>query len=402
MTSGKAKNSLFRAFRAAKPAPTTPKEVIDPKAHDADIVPFGLRVTGAYAWRLVALAAAAAVVIWLITQLKLIVLPVIVAVLLTALVWPAFSAMLRHRVPKWLACVITVLGTIVVVTAMIWLVAWQISQEWSTVVGRGRETIDSAKEYLRTGPLHLSDQQIDGYLDQGVSFVLGQADQLAQSALSIGATVGHFGAGSVLAMFIWICFLADGKKVWKWTVRLFPKRAREATNVAGHNGWRTLVNYARTQIVVATIDAVGIGVGAFLLGVPLAIPIALSVFLGAFVPLVGAIVTGFIAVGIALLYNGIWIAVAMLAVVLIVQQVESHVLQPIIMGSAVNVHPVAVVIVVAAGSMVAGIAGALLAVPTAAFVNVVVNTIASGRWRNGPDVPDKRRGGKKVLKTANE
>ena len=138
--------------------------------------------------------------------------------------------------------------------------------------------------------------------------------------------------------------------------------------------------------MVATIDAVGIGLGAFLLGVPLAIPIAVLVFLGAFVPFVGAIVTGAIAVVIALVYNGLWFGVAMLAVVLLVQQVESHVLQPLLMGSAVKVHPVAVVLVVAGGSMVGGIAGALFAVPVAAFVNVVAVTLSTGSWRTGGDL----------------
>jgi predicted PurR-regulated permease PerM len=138
---------------------------------------------------------------------------------------------------------------------------------------------------------------------------------------------------------------------------------------------------------VAAIDAVGIGVGAALLGVPLAIPVAVLVFLGSFVPIVGAVVTGAIAVLLALVYNGPWIALAMLAVVLGVQQLEGHILQPILMGSAVKVHPLAVVLVVAGGSMVGGIPGALFAVPLAAFVNVAAVTVSTGSWRTG-DQPD--------------
>ena len=148
-----------------------------------------------------------------------------------------------------------------------------------------------------------------------------------------------------------------------------------------------MVNYARTQLLVATIDAIGIGLGAFFLGVPLAIPVAVLVFLGAFVPFVGAVLTGTIAVFLALVYNGPWIAFWMLVVVLAVQQIEGHILQPLLMGSAVKVHPLAVVLVVAGGAMIAGIPGALFAVPLAAFVNVVAVTISSGSWRTGDD-PD--------------
>ncbi|MGL4257833.1 MAG: AI-2E family transporter, partial [Microbacterium sp.] len=183
--------------------------------------------------------------------------------------------------------------------------------------------------------------------------------------------------------FILLCLLADGAGIWRWTLRLFPKRARPAADGAGRAGWVTVVNYARTQLLVATIDAVGIGLGAFLLGVPLAIPVAVLVFLGAFVPIVGAVVTGAVAVFLALVYNGPWIALWMLVVVLGVQQLEGHVLQPLLMGSAVKVHPLAVVLVVAGGAMIAGIPGALFAVPLAAFVNVVAVYVGQRAWETG-------------------
>jgi predicted PurR-regulated permease PerM len=213
--------------------------------------------------------------------------------------------------------------------------------------------------------------QIDGLLAQAWTFLQQQVDLLWSGALAIGSTVGHVATGAVLALFILLCTLADGGGIWRWVVRLFPRRARGDVDGAGRAGWATVVTYARTQLLVATIDAIGIGLGAFLLGVPLAIPIGVLVFLGAFVPFVGAIVTGTLAVFLALVYNGPWIALWMLVVVLGVQQLEGHVLQPLLMGSAVKVHPLAVVLVVAGGAMIAGIPGALFAVPLAAFVNVV-------------------------------
>ncbi|GGH38404.1 AI-2E family transporter [Microbacterium album] len=374
MSDDTSRTGFWDIFRHRPAEPPTP-------APGDGVVPPGLRIATAYAWRFLVLAAAAGVLVWLVIQFKLLVIPLLVAILITALVWPALSWLLRHRVPRWLAIVITLLGTIAIVTGLVWLVVWQISQEMGGVRARIVEAVVALRDFLVD--LGISEAEIDGYITEGVQLLQEQAGTLWSGALAVGTTVGHLGAGILLALFALICILADGGGIWRWTVRLFPRRAREAVDTAARNGWRTVINYARTQLLVATIDAVGIGLGAFFLGLPLSIPIAVMVFLGSFVPLVGAIVTGAIAVFIALVYNGFWIAVAMLAVVLAVQQLESHVLQPILMGSAVKVHPLAVVMVVAGGTMIAGIPGALFAVPLAAFVNVVAVTLSSGSWRTG-------------------
>jgi predicted PurR-regulated permease PerM len=363
----------FLRPRAAAPSPS---------GVDGVEVPTGLRVATAYAWRLLIIAAAVGVGVWLVIQFKLLVIPLLVAILITALLYPGFTLMLRLRVPRVLAIVVSVLGTLAIVIGLIWLVVWQVSREAGEVRDRAAQGIVDLRDWAISSGL-LTERQISDAFDTGFRFLSEQAETLLSGALTVGTTVGHLGAGLLLALFILICLLADGASIWRWTLRLFPRSSRPAVDASARNGWRTLINYARTQIIVATIDAVGIGIGAVLLGVPLAIPIGVLVFLGAFVPFVGAIVTGAIAVVIALAYNGIWIAVAMLAVVLLVQQVESHLLQPLLMGSAVKVHPLAVVLVVAGGSMIGGIAGALFAVPVAAFVNVVAVTLASGSWRTG-------------------
>lgn len=348
-------------------------------------IPRGLRVATGYAWRLLVIAAAAGVAIWLIIQLKLLVIPLLIAILVTALLFPGFTWMLRHRVPKWLAIVISVISTLAVVTGLLWLAVWQITRQWASVQARTLEAGEQFRQYLIDGPLHLTAQQIDDLLEQGWGFLQQQVELLWSGALAIGSTLGHVVTGAILAIFILLCLLADGRGIWRWTVRLFPKQARPAVDGAGHAGWKTVVNYARTQLLVATIDAIGIGLGAFLLGVPLAIPVAVLVFLGAFIPFVGAVVTGALAVFLALVYNGPWIALWMLVVVLGVQQLEGHVLQPLLMGSAVKVHPLAVVLVVAGGAMIAGIPGALFAVPLAAFANVVAVYIGDRAWETGRD-----------------
>ncbi|GEB46220.1 putative PurR-regulated permease PerM [Microbacterium sp. AG157] len=344
-------------------------------------VPPGLRQATAYAWRLLVIAAALAVVIFVVIQLKLLVIPLLVAVLISALVWPGFSFLLRHRWPKWLAIIVTVLGTLAIIAGLVWVAVWQISRQFGSVRKQTEASVQQFREYLISGPLHLSAQQIDDGLTRAGTFLQQQGEVIWTGALTIGSTIGHVATGVLLTLFILLCLLADGGGIWRWTTRLFPRAARPAVDGAGRAGWRTIKSYARTQLLVATIDAIGIGLGAFLLGVPLSIPIGVLVFLGAFIPFVGAVATGALAVFIALVYNGPLIALFMLIVVLGVQQFESHVLHPILMGSAVKVHPLAVVLVVAGGAMIGGIAGALFAVPLAAFVNVVAVYLSTKAWK---------------------
>ena len=193
-----------------------------------------------------------------------------------------------------------------------------------------------------------------------------------------------------LTLFATLFLLIDGGGIWRWTVRLFPRRARTAVDGSGKAGWITLTSFVRVQIFVAFVDAVGIGLGAWVIGLffggfPLVIPIAIAVFLGSFIPVVGAVLTGVLAVFVALVYLNPFAALLMLAVVIAVQQIEGHVLQPLVMGSAVKVHPLAVVLAVAAGGFLAGIPGALFAVPVVAVVNVMVIYTARGEWRTSPD-----------------
>ena len=293
MTDEKSRPSLLDAIRTK----TVRGEI-------EESLPHGLRVTTAYAWRFVVIAVAAGILIWLVIQLKLLVVPLLVAILVTALLWPVFTWMLRHRVPRWAAIVVSVIGTIAVVGGLLWLAIWQITREWPSVRTRTLESVEQFRQYLIDGPLHLTSSQIDGMLAQAWTFIQQQVDLLWSGALAIGSTVGHVATGAVLALFILLCTLADGGGIWRWVVRLFPRRARGDVDGAGRAGWATVVTYARTQLLVATIDAIGIGLGAFVLGVPLAIPIGVLVFLGAFVPFVGAIVTGTLAVFLALVYNG--------------------------------------------------------------------------------------------------
>ena len=204
MTDEKSRPSLLDAIRTK----TVRSEI-------EESLPHGLRVTTAYAWRFVVIAVAAGILIWLVIQLKLLVVPLLVAILVTALLWPVFTWMLRHRVPRWAAIVVSVIGTIAVVGGLLWLAIWQITREWPSVRTRTLESVEQFRQYLIDGPLHLTSSQIDGMLAQAWTSIQQQVDLLWSGALAIGSTVGHVATGAVLALFILLCTLADGGGIWR-------------------------------------------------------------------------------------------------------------------------------------------------------------------------------------------
>ncbi|WP_223691040.1 AI-2E family transporter [Leifsonia poae] len=344
-------------------------------------LPRGMRLAGAWGWRLLVVGAVIAVVVYLVIQLRLIIIPLLIAVLIAALLVPFVDLLHRHRWPRWLAIVAAMVALIVVVGGLLFLAIWQVARQSDELSKQSVVAFTDFRAWLISGPLGLTDAQITDSLAQLWTSIQQDGQVFITGALSFGTTLGHVFTGLLLTLFSTLFILIDGRSIWGWIVRIFPRRARPAVDGAGKAGWETLRNFVKVQILVASIDAVGIGLGAFFLGLPLVIPIAVLVFLGSFIPIVGAVITGALAVFVALLFNGWVAAIIMLAVVLVVQQVEGHVLQPLIMGTAVKVHPLAVVLAVAAGSLLAGIPGALFAVPFAAVLNVMVHYVSSGVWR---------------------
>lgn len=354
-----------------------------------DEVPRGVRVAAAWSWRLLLIGALIAVVVWVVVTLREIVVPVLIALLIAALLVPYAQFLQRHRWPKWLAITASFLSFLVVLSGLVTLWVSQIARASTDMAAQTQRAWHSWSQMLADSAIHVTEQQLDGWFTGLLKTFEADSGAWIHGALSVGTTVTHLLAGLLLTLFSTLFFLIDGRGIWRWIVRLFPERARVPLDGAGRAGWKTLSTFVRVQILVAFVDGLGIGVGAALLGVPLAIPIGIMVFLGSFIPIVGAIVTGAIASFIALIYCGPWIALALLAIVLVVHQVEGHVMQPLIMGSAVKVHPLAVVLVVAAGSFLGGIAGALFAVPVAATLNVMVSYLNRGAWR--PDAPPPGR-----------
>src|SRR5690625_5183682 len=333
-------------------------------------VPQAVRAAAGWSWRFLAIVAASAVALWLVVQVKTVVIPVFVAALATALLAPLNLTFTRRlKFPRSLAAACSLLVALGIVTILILIVSVTITDGVRQLGEKAVEGFNEVIAWLSTGPLNLEESAIQEYINTLQEQISQNMDRSLTGAVSLTSSVVHIFAGSLIALFCLFFFLRDGRQIWTWIVGLFPVPARERVDGAGLRSWLSLGSYTRTQIVVALVDGVGIGLGAYLLKVPLAVPIGVLVFLGSFIPIVGATVTGAVAVAVALVDSGLGTAVAMLVVVLLVQQLESNLLQPLLMSKALSLHPVAVLLAVAAGTIVAGIIGALFAVPLLAIVN---------------------------------
>lgn len=350
----------------------TPAAVTGVSVRPDPVTP-AVRAWAGWSWRMLVILAAVAVGLWLVAALKVIVVPVAIALLLTVLLAPLVTALQRYaRLPRAAASGVALVVLIGLVAGLLTLAGRSIVKGIAALWDQARDGVEHLLTWLDEGPLQLDTSDLDPYLRQLQDALGSSGQQIASGALSVGVTLGHVLAGALIALFCTLFFLMDGRTIWAWLVGLLPRGSRERVHQAGRRGWVTLGAYTRTQILVAAVDAVGIGIGAAFLQLPLVVPLAVLVFFGSFIPFVGAIVTGSIAVLVALVTQG-WVpALVMLGVVLLVQQLEGHVLQPFLMGHAVSLHPVAVLLVVTTGSLVAGIIGALFAVPIAAVLNTVV------------------------------
>ena len=336
-------------------------------------VPRSLRVAGAWSWRLIVSVVAVVGIGWALLQVKTVVVGLLIALILAVLLEPAARFLrTRLRFPRMLASAVTIVLTIALVAGALTFAGREIAGQFGELRDSAVAGWEQLITWLQGSSLSVSADQLQEWTDQAVGILQENQQRLVSGALSVGSTVLDIGTGAVVAIFTLLFFLKEGRRMWQWAVRLLPAPAREPVNEAGIRAWVTLGSYVRTQILVALIDAIGIGVGAAVLGLPLALPLGVLVFLGSFIPFVGAIATGSIAVLVALVALGPVQALIMLAIVLGVQQIESHLLQPLLLGHAVSLHPLAVLLSVAAGSMAAGVVGALLAVPLVATTNTVV------------------------------
>lgn len=348
-------------------------------------------LAAADAVRFLAIFAVLVVLVWLVVQVRVVAIGVLLAVLLTALHRPLFDLLRRARLPRPVAAALSLSFGLAVVGALGWFVFAQLANDLAGVVDDFRAALERLSTWLQKSPLPLGSLDLDQLTTGVASAVEDNETEVAAGALAALTSVSNLLAGLAIALFCWFFFLYDGEGIWSWvTGRLVPTHYQEAIDGAARHGWTNLVGFMRGLIIVAAFDAVLIGVGLVLLGVPLALPLSVLVFMGAFVPVVGATVSGLLAALVALTDGGLPLALLVVGLVLVVQQIEGNVLQPVVVGKLASVHPVGIVLAVSVGALIAGAAGALFAVPLVAFLNAFADHLAG---RAGPAVGDEAADG---------
>jgi len=350
--------------------PPEPSDEHEEPSDDHD-VPRGLRVAAAWAWRVLLLVIFGWLLLWVIGKLSLVFIPLIIALLLSALLSPAVGMLTRARVPRSLATAIVLVGGLAAVAGTLTLVVNQFVDGAPALADKVTAGFDQIQARLESGigPFRVSEEQLSQVSETVAGWFTDGQGTFAAGAISTASTVGHFLTGLFLVLFTTFFFLRDGRKISQFLFRLLPRQVSGSLFSAANASWGTLVSYVRASVLVAFIDAVGIGLALVILDVQFAFALAALVFLTSFIPIVGATFSGAVAVLVALVDEGLVVALILLAAVIAVQQLEGHVLQPLIMGRAVAIHPLAVIVAIAVGSVLAGIVGALVSVPIVAVFN---------------------------------
>ena len=334
-----------------------------------------VRKAAAWAWRLLVMLAAVVALLWVLKKFEVIVVPVLLAMMVSALLVPAVDWIDKRGLPRGAAVTLVLLGGFTILGGILAFVIVQFVYGLPDLTDQVTRSIESTRRWLIEGPLHLRAEQISNAGNAAIQALRNNQSKLTSGALSTAATVTEMVTAAVLALFTLIFFLYDGRNIWQYVTRIFPVGVRDRVREAGYAGYGSLIGYVRATFLVALTDAAGVGTGLAIMGIPLALPLASLVFLGAFIPLVGAVIAGFLAVVVALLAKGIVYALITLGLLIAVNQLETHLLQPLVMGRAVSIHPLAVVLAIATGGVLAGIVGALLAVPTVAFLNNAIQVL---------------------------
>lgn len=345
------------------------------RRRDAEAVHPLVRQTAEWCWRLLIILAAVVAVAYLARRLSTVTIPISIALLGAALMAPLVNWMQRFGVPRAIGVLVALIGSLGILAGIMTFVVEQFVSGVPQLSDEFKTSVHQVQDWLINGPLHLSNDQIRNAGDTIVKTVESNKDALTNGALTTATVIGEFFTGTFLTLFILIFFLYGGDQIWEFCTRIVPTAHRARVREAGRLGFGTLTGFVRATVLVAAVDAIGIGAGLAILNVPLALPLASLVFIGAFIPIVGSFIAGSVAVFIALMTKGLVTALIVLGITVAVMQLEGHVLQPLLMGRAVRIHPLAVVLAIAAGVVLAGLAGGLLAVPFVAVVNTAMRSL---------------------------
>jgi len=328
-----------------------------------------LQRSAAWAWRLLLVALLIYVAFRVATALRLVVLPCIAALLLTALLQPLTARLRRAGMPSMAATWCTLLGAVIVLAGIVVLAANRVSADYPRLQNEVKHTAHQVQTSLAGSPFHLTNVRVQQYLDQFTHFLSQHQSLIAGTVVTGGKIAIELVTGLVLMLFVSFFLLKDGNKIWHWLIRALPSDARTRADNAGAAAWSALVNYMRGTTAVAAIHAVVIGLALWLLGVPLLVPLVMLVFIAAFVPLIGILIAGALAIVVTLGTKGWIAAVILLGIFVAENQLEGHLLQPQVVGRLVRLHPLAIILVLAVGAIIAGVAGAIVAVPAAAALS---------------------------------
>ncbi|MFT4044645.1 MAG: AI-2E family transporter [Gordonia sp. (in: high G+C Gram-positive bacteria)] len=338
-----------------------------------------VRAAAEWSWRLLVIATAVYALGRLFLKFDEVLVPAALAILFSALLVPGVDWLHRHRMPRWLAVLITLLLALGVVSGVSTFVGRAFVNGFPALTQEITVTIDSVRQWLVDGPLNIDEKQVQNLGSNVIDLMEHNQEKLAGGALATATTATELVTGLLLMLFLTIFFLHGGSQIWAFCCQLIPRAARPRVAAAGSAGFKTLVSYVRATVIVALVDAMCVGIGLAILRVPLALPLATVIFVFSFIPVVGALISGALAVAIALVTHGMITAVIVLAILIGVMQLEGHVLQPFLLGRSVRLHPVAVIVGIAAGLIAAGIIGGLFIVPLIAFANTAVRYLAGTR-----------------------
>ena len=336
-------------------------------------VPKWLIRWSAVAWRLLIIAAGLVVVGYLFTRLRLIILPIVVALFVATVLAPPARWLRRHRLPPLLATWAVLLGSVIVIGGLIWGLYTLTQGQFNQLGHELSNGVNRAERYLTNGPFHLSHKQVNDYVNQAKNFFTKNQGTIVKGALS-GATIAlEVAGGALLALVLTFFFVKDGDRISGWALSLFKGRRAEDMRTLGRQTWATMAAYVRGTAANGFVNAVLLSLALIGLGVPLVLPLALLTFIGGFLPIVGAIVSGAFAALVALVIKGPIAAVIIIGVTIVIHNVEGYIVGPKVLGHEVNLHPVAIILVLAAGTAIGGIIGAFLAVPLTAILIAVYN-----------------------------
>jgi predicted PurR-regulated permease PerM len=323
------------------------------------------------AWKLLVIGLAGLAIVYLLVELRVAVLPVIAALLISTLIAPPVRWLEARGWPRVLALWTVILGSLAILVGLVATLAPQVTDQVGEVGTSVKEGSTQVINYLARSPFNLSRADVDRYVDSASQEIRANSGLITSGVLAGAVKVGEVIVGLLLTFVLAFFFVKDGEGMYAWFARQFPTRRRASVHELGLKVWATLGAYVRGIALVGLVDAVLIAIALLLIDVPLVIPLALLTFFGSFLPLIGATVAGTVAALVALVSGGLIDAVLVGVAILVIQQVEGHVLQPLVLGRAVKLHPVVVILALTAGAILGGIAGAFLAVPVTAVTTVV-------------------------------